>query len=368
MFRRNDAVRIFIALSLCAVGANVVLAHDGDHQHHGAIAQAITDRAQVLVDSMGDKPPRFGGEQRLLFDFDDPQRREMGFFPLSMQTTAGVRLGAMSRDSRRAVHGLLGAVLGDQGYLRVQLIQSLEDVLRRTDTGGFGLRRLPDDYSIQIFGHPGREAPWGMKFQGHHLSVNATVDGDHIRATPMFLGVNPAEVRAGPSMGLRVLAPQQDLAFQLLRSLSPEQQVAAWPERDLDRRAILQQGPVSPVGPSEGIAGKAMTEAQQVLLFDLVRSYALNVRPEIAGEELRRLTDAGLDRLHFLWRGADNPDTRHYYRIQGPTVLVEFEAVVDSPDAPANHLHTQWRDPERDFGIDLLHDHRQASHEAGDDG
>jgi hypothetical protein len=329
--------------------------------HDAARAQAkLTHEAEALVAAVEARPSF--PPQEVLHAFDDPRRRTIDFLPLQMrQDQRGLRLGAMTLEQRRHTHALLREVLSEEGYLRFVAIRSLEDVLRARATGPVSLRD-PEAYTVQLFGRPSLEAPWAFKLEGHHLSVNATLVDGRFRGTPLFLGANPAEVRAGPDAGLRVLGPQESLARALLASLSAEQRAEAL-EPEFLPGAVIPVGPLRELSPPAGLSAARMTPAQRELLVGLVASFAANLRADFAAEELERLEQAGIEQLRFLWRGATEPGEEFSYLVVGPTVALQLDAIDDSPGSGANHLHSLWRDPERDFGADLLLRHYAEDHE-----
>jgi hypothetical protein len=222
-----------------------------------------------------------------------------------------------------------------------------------------GLRRDPGNYSVSVFGTPGGSRPWGWRLEGHHLSLNFTlVPGKPIAVTPAFLGANPAEVHAGASKGLRTLGREQDLGHALARGMNEAQRrrmiIAARSLGDIVAGPGRGEDLTSPAGvPAAGLEG-----AQRDRLVRLVEEYARNMRTELADDELRRIREAGLERLHFAWAGPTEPGQPHYYRIHGPTVLIEF----DNTQNDANHIHTVYRDLRRDFGADLLRAHYIDGH------
>jgi hypothetical protein len=232
-------------------------------------------------------------------------------------------------------------------------------VLRQLETFG-GLMRDPENYSVTVFGSPDSTgAPWGWRLEGHHLSLNFTlVPGKPVAVTPAFFGANPAEVRSGPLKGLRTLAREQDLGRALAQGMDAGQR----------RRMIIAAQSlgdiVSGPGREESLASQAglpavdLAPAQRELLMQLVEEYARNMRPEVADEHLRRIREAGVERLHFAWAGPVDPGHAHYYRIHGPSVLIEF----DNSQNDANHIHSVWHDPRNVFGADLLRAHYERGH------
>lgn len=317
--------------------------------------------ARDFVQSLETRPPVI--PQSYLHEFDAPRRTTIDYLPLVARADQhGVRIGLLSLPQRRSGHGMLRSLLSSEGYLRVQAIRSLEVTLAATDVIA-GFARDADAYTFQFFGDPNRDEPWAMKFEGHHLSLNATVVDGVMRGTPLFLGASPAEVRTGPDAGLRVMAPQRDLARALVASFTPDQRISAVKPEFVPGDTIPVGVPVE-LGRPAGLPAREMTPGQQQLLVRVVVSFARNLNTELADEALRRLDANGVDALHFLWRGGlDVGDTFSYW-IQGPTVAIQFDMIEDGPGVEANHIHALWRDPSQDFGEDLLRAHYEQHHES----
>jgi Protein of unknown function (DUF3500) len=292
--------------------------------------------------------------RRAAFSFDHKERLNWHYVPRGRE---GISFKEMSPAARAAAHELMKASLSAVGYSKAVNVIRLEEVLRQTETLG-SLLRDPEKYYVTVFGTPG-PTPWGWRFEGHHLSLNFTVaPGQPIAVTPAFMGANPADVRGGSLKGLRTLGAEQDLGRTLALSLDADQQ----------RRMLIGDRSLGDIvsGPSRreslgapvGLPLADMRGDQQALAIRLVEEYARNMRSEMADEELRRLREAGPERVHFAWAGPLAPGQAHYYRLHGPTLLIEF----DNTQNDANHIHSVWRGPQNDFGVDLLRAHYEHSH------
>jgi hypothetical protein len=264
----------------------------------------------------------------------------------------------MSAAARAAAHELMKTSLGAAGYDKAVNVMRLDGVLRELETFG-GLRRDPDNYFVSLFGTPGTRAPWGWRLEGHHLSLNFTiVPGKSIAVTPAFLGANPAEVRRGPLNGLRALGREQDLGRALAQAMdAARRRRMLIAERSLGD-IVSGPGRVDSLRQPAGIPAAELTPAQRERLERLLDEYVRNMRADVADQELRGIRDAGLERLHFAWAGPLEPGHAHYYRIHGPTVLIE----LDNTQNDANHIHSVWHDPANGFGADLLRAHYQHGH------
>jgi hypothetical protein len=288
------------------------------------------------------------------FPFDDPERTNWAYVP---RARAGIPLKDMDTAQRAAAFGVLGTGLSERGTRLARGVIELEGTLRLLE-GGLGSlvgpRRDPELYYLTLFAGPGGATPWGWRFEGHHLSVNVTDLGPHGQlVAPLFMGANPARVPSGPREGHRLLAAEEDLAFELLRMLDPQQRARATIAAQTFGDIVTRSDPtVRPVALA-GLPAAEMTAAQQQQLRRLLDVYAGRMADSSASRQLRRIEEAGFARLHFAWAGAHQPGQPHYYRIHGPTVLVEY----DNSQSGANHIHTVWRDLENDFGGDLLRRH-----------
>jgi hypothetical protein len=294
------------------------------------------------------------GRARAVFPFGDRERLNWHYVPRSRE---GVPFKAMPAPARTAAHELMKVSLSAVGYGKAVGVIQLEEVLRRLET--FGFSRDPENYAFTVFGTPGAAGPWGWRVEGHHLSLNFTlVPGRPVAVTPAFLGANPAEVPSGPRKGLRVLAAEQDLGRALVRSLTDGQRtrtvIAAQSLGDI----VTGPGRADSLATPAGLPLADMTGEQRSLAVQLIEAYARNLRSELAEHELGRMREAGLERVHFAWAGPLDPGRAHYYRLHGPTLLVEF----DNTQNNANHIHSVWHDPRRDFGQDLLRAHYERGH------
>ena len=240
----------------------------------------------------------------------------------------------------------------------------MEGILRDLEGPDRRLARDPDEYLVSVFGSPSASGTWGWRVGGHHLSLHFTVvGGAAVAGSPAFFGANPAEVREGPRAGLRPLGSQEDAARVLLMSLDAAQRTTAIlsdvAPRDIVTGAELDISPLSPPGLRAGM----LSAQQRTLLMDLIEVYTSHMADDLAAQRMERLHRAGLDGITFAWAGDVAPGGPHYYRVQGPTFLIEY----DNTQNDANHIHSVWRDFEGDFGEDLLRQHMQDVHHGGED-
>jgi hypothetical protein len=283
---------------------------------------------------------------------DDGARRWIEYRPRSRP---GVCLADLDRPGHKAAHRLLATALSTHAYAQAATIMALEEVLDRAEGGSRG--RYSNDYWVAVFGDPDPDGHWAWRFEGHHLSVTMTVAGDRVSPAPLFLGANPASVRYAGHPVLRPLALEEDLARALLDAVGPAERELAIVSDDAPRDILSGTSPrVDPRTGPVGLPGGRLDTAAQALLGRLLAVYLDRLVPELAAAEWARLAPAD---LHFAWAGSPGPGAGHYYRIQGPDLLIEY----DNTQHQANHAHTVMRRPHSDFGEDILAAHR--AHESG---
>ncbi len=287
--------------------------------------------------------------------FDGPERENWHFVPMER---AGLPLDQMKPHQQPLAMGLLATALSHRGFLKATTIMSLEQVL--ADIEKAPDKRNPAKYYFAIFGLPGDKNAWGWRVEGHHLSLNLTVrDAQVVSASPTFFGANPAEVRDGPRRGLRVLASEEDLARDLVQAvIAAGRKEVTFTDRvpaEILTSADRQAKQLDPVG----VLFTDLAPAQQTALRLLVATYAERLRPELAAHDLARIAAASWDKLRFGWAGGTAVGQACYYRVQGPTFLIEAVNTQNN----ANHIHTVWRDFAGDFGRDRLGEHyREDDH------
>ncbi|HLZ71390.1 MAG TPA: DUF3500 domain-containing protein [Dehalococcoidia bacterium] len=353
-------------------------------------------------------------EQRAKAAFGFPDEEERRRWYYTPTDHGGLTLGAMTPAQQQQTLRLVASGLSVPGYNVASTIIGLENVLdqsegwrvrfmRDRDPNGRG--RDPLLYYISIFGEPGGTAAWGWRFGGHHISLHYTVvDGGIVATLPSFFGANPAEAPlVGPGT-LRPLAGEEDLGRELLHALDAEQRAVAviapaapW-DLVIGNRPTVAEGMTPPLGweifreqyddagmeerrrrhertiaalgvtaeqieafryskTAKGLPAARMNAAQKQLLAALLHQYTDRMPEEIAARERERVSGV-LDQVSFAWAGGAERRQPHYYRLQGPRLLVEYDNTQDG----ANHIHSVWRDPEGDFGADLLAQHYAVSH------
>jgi hypothetical protein len=314
------------------------------------------DPASVMADAATRFLASLTPEQRAraTFAFADEERDNWHYIPRERK---GLALREMTPAQKHLASALLSAGLSQQGFIKAETIMSLEDVLRILEKGQ-GPERDPEKYYFSVFGQPSAGGTWGYRVEGHHLSQNYTVVEGRVAGAPSFFGANPAEVLEGPRKGLRTLAGEEDLGRELIRSLDPEQRRVAIVNTEAykeiltaaDRQAALS-------GQPSGLPASQMNPQQFALLMALLEEYARNMPERIEQAREEEIRTAGRN-IHFAWAGGVAKGEPHYYRVQSPAFLVEYDDTQNN----ANHIHSVWRDFHGDFGRDLLKLHYQASH------
>ncbi|MGH9838055.1 MAG: DUF3500 domain-containing protein, partial [Blastocatellia bacterium] len=313
-------------------------------------AAAMADGANKFLASLNAEQ-----KAKATFGFDDEQRFDFHFIP---RPRKGVPLKELNEAQRKLAMDFLKTGFSAGGYQQATQVISLEPILAEIEGASRRFPRDPELYYVSIFGTPSAKTTWGWRFEGHHLSFNFTVvKGELIANTPLFFGSNPAEVRQGDRKGLRVLAGEEDMGRNLVGALDEKQRAVAIFDKtapsDILSLANRKANPLKP----EGIAATQFTKQQKELLTKLIDEYLQPMPPDVAAERLKKLKDAGMDKIFFAWAGGTGKGEPHYYRVQGPTFLIEY----DNTQNNGNHIHSVWRDFNGDFGADLLQAHYQAT-------
>jgi hypothetical protein len=289
------------------------------------------------------------------FSLEDQERQNWFYTPVLRK---GITIKDMDPAQRQLANVLLSAGLAQQGLLKVANIISVEPILREVEQGR-GPVRDAELYYFTLFGKPDAHAPWAWRFEGHHISLHYTVSGDGLVAsTPSFLGSNPAEIQHGPRKGLRALANEEDLGRAFVKSLDDKQRATAVVSDQAPRDILSTNGrKADPVTPA-GLQANRLGQKQADLLMNLLKDYATNMPADIAAARMDRVRAGGFGNIYFAWAGQFEHLQPHYYRIQGPNFLIEYDCTQNN----ANHIHSVWRDFKGDFGQDLLAQHYDRGH------
>jgi hypothetical protein len=282
------------------------------------------------------------------FKYDDPERLNWHFIPRERK---GLPLKALEGAPLLAAQQLIRSGLSEAGYDQALNVMSLEEVLYLIEPGERAYRRDrrdPNKYYISVFGEPAATGLWGWRLEGHHLSLNFSVkDGQVISSTPEFFGANPGSIEAGKGREIRVLGPEEDIARQILKLCTPEQQKLCWVSKEAPGEVPGPNEPQAAVKDAVGLRYGQMSPDQQKLLKELLDEYLKNLPDDVESERRQKLNEAGIDKIAFAWYGEPDLHQAHHYRVQGPTFVIEYNNTQNN----ANHVHSMWRNLQGDFAL-----------------
>lgn len=352
--------RAFLGSSAGVVGGSLVAAHGMEAQSHSSQSAGIRhhniDAVSVMTRAANHFLAALSPEQRAkaTFAFADDERMDWHYIPKERK---GLTIGEMAPYQRHLASALLASGLSQTAYIKAVTIMSLEEVLKTMENDS-GARRNPEKYHFTIFGTPSDSGTWGWRVEGHHLSQNYTVVKGQVVDGPSFFGSNPAEVRQGPRKGLRVLADEDDMGFQLIGALDePLQKMAIVDGKAYGDILSAAKREAALAGQPTGIYAGKLNPRQFDLLRALTELYAGNLPEELSRRRMQQIDQAGRS-AYFAWAGGIHPGDPHYYRVQTSAFLIELDDTQDG----ANHIHSVWRDLKDDFGGDLLRAHYETSH------
>jgi len=317
-----------------------------------AAENTMSDAASELIASLNSEQT-----SAATFSLNTDEHLRWHFVPDEIFARNGLPLGAMTDDQQQLARQLLQTGLSQRGYLTASAIIELERVLAVLEPNG-RFRRDNENYRVSIFGEPSASGTWAWRFEGHHLSLHfQIVAGDLTVSTPSFFGSNPAHVTEAAQTpeqeNQRVLGAREDAGRALVSSMSEAQKAQAVlpgaAPRDIATGASF---PIDPLTPA-GIQASELTSAQLQALRDLISVYSSAMTEEIARKRWARIEADGIEAVSFAWAGPLEVGEPHYYRVQGPSFLIEYDNVQNG----ANHVHSVWRDFDGDFGEDLLRQH-----------
>lgn len=356
--------KFIITLSFIIIVSMPVLVHSANQ------AFEISIKANAFLDSLD--------ESQLIIakiPLGSNKRAEWTNLPNIMMQPAGLLIKDMNQKSRKALHRLMRATLSSQGYSKITGVMLLDDLLQEIEMQDWRANKERNDfvrtfskpmakafistrdyenYSVAVFGKPS-DPSWGWRITGHHLAANFTLVNGKIAFTPIFLGSNPMEVQNGRYAGIRVLANEGVLGIEFMQSLNKEQRL----------KAIINNGSVKDIfeGPGrrkslqkyEGILATDLTKKQNHLLEKLIGEFINNAKSQAASSQYD-LIKKTWDELWFSWQGPVDADSKFYYRVHGPRLLIEYSRVDN------NHDHMIIRDPSNDYGEGWLEKHYEEHH------
>lgn len=334
----------FVALSAVAGLAYVAQQTDASGSNMVSAAQAFTSSLNAEQ------------KKQATFDFDSDERFNWHFIPLQDKKTRkytrkGLPMEEMTPAQKKAALALVKAGTSEAGNIAVTTIMSLEAILLEQEGPKSAMVRNPGWYFFTIFGTPSKTGKWGWRVEGHHLSMNFTMEGVQVvSASPCFFGANPAEVKGGPNKGKRILPEAEDYARDLFKSLDGEQKEVAHQAKHFDEPGARLKSPK--IEKALGLAASKMTKEQKGMLLNVIKSYTSRMPADVAAQEMKQVRQGGLDNVYFAFTGATEAGKGFTYRVHGPTFLVEFLNIQqDGAKNPANHIHSCWRRIKGDFGL-----------------
>ncbi len=320
-------------------------------------AQDLSEKATHFLNSLSAEL-----RAKAQFPLEDPERYNMNYVPIPRK---GPTFNDFNDVQAAAAIDLLRASLSAEGFHKTEEIRSLEKVLRIIENNDNDKmpdgrpRRDPMNYHISIFGDPTSSTPWGWRFEGHHLSLNFTSNGNEISsATPTFFGTNPGIVRSTEYKGKEVLRQEAVLGFALVNSMTEDQLTTVLYSKDAPGDILSLTAKKTGTFEPNGISYSQLTATQREIFDALLETYLDNYEMRFATDFRDKIKKAGIENLHFAWAGSLSPGAGHYYRIQGPMLLIEY----DNTQNNANHVHEVVRDLTNDYGADVLAKHYQEDH------
>ncbi|NJO25158.1 MAG: DUF3500 domain-containing protein [Bacteroidia bacterium] len=288
------------------------------------------------------------------FSFTDDERYNWFYTPVERK---GIPLKELNDGQRKAGLDLLHTALSDAGFVKTTAVMQLELVLREVENRPANdEHRHPEKYYFSVFGTPAADSIWGWRFEGHHVSFNFSSENNQlVSGTPGFLGSNPAIVLSGPEKGKQILKDETELGLAMLRSLDADQLKKAIINESAPAEILTANNRKAMITGQTGIAYNELNNSQQKIFMQLLSIYIHRYTLLFAMGMMQDIESAGLNNLRFAWAGEQQsgPGHPHYYRIQGPTIIIEY----DNTQNNANHVHTVVRDLKTDFGGDELLEH-----------
>ena len=305
-----------------------------------ADAAGLEAAAQAFLNTLSE-------EQRAtaMLALDDPKRPNWSNLPASALRRNGVRIGDLDDAQSAAMHRFLAAALSADGYATVVGIVGAEAVLAQTP-GAARRQWSADNYWLAFFGEPAADKKWGWQFGGHHLAVNVTVVAGRSYLSPTFLGTEPASYTSGGAT-VAPLDAHLHAGLTLVNALDDQARAAAM-VNNRPRELWTGAGKDGVIPPTEGSNVAAWTAAQQQLLLDAIMRW-VGLLDAASSEARIAEIQADLGNTHFAWYGPVDGSGSVYYRIQGPSLILEF-AIQGNLGSDAGHYHSIYRNPTNEYG------------------
>lgn len=356
---------------------NTTHTHDGSTHSHATVpktsrsAEQMTVAGKAFINSLSDNQ-----KKELIYNFEsDSLRTYWTNAPTHSQARNGLPIGRFSIKQRELLHKLLIASTSSQGYYKIWGAIQGDDELKLegenrelTSEKFFGKNQSLGaiGYYLSFYGNPVTDSKWGYMLTGHHLATNFTVIDGKTTFVPMFYGSDPARISHGQHAGYTFLPQERNRGWELFNSLTKTQQ---------QKTVIAEEYPSNKFGPidfkgpgkkdvkieNRGIRGDELTASQQKLLWVLIEEYVRNADFDVAEEWLKRIKNDGFKKLYFMWMGPQNGDEKIFFRVNGPSILIDFADQRTGFDWNT-HPHTIVRDPSNDYGENWMQRHIEEYH------
>lgn len=343
---------------------------DGTTSTAGTISNTAA-AAEAFLETLSDEQ-----REQLIYAYDDATKTtSWSNFPVTFVTRAGLNLADLTDEQSAAAMEVLEALLSEEGYETVTGIIGGDEFLHEYSSS---TEDSLGQYYIAFFGEPSESGAWEVQFGGHHLGINATLDGaaGDITFAPTHLGSQPAVYTDDDGNEVQPLAGMYETAFAFYDSLTDEQRAELYQGSEVSN-LVCAPGDTCSYPTGTGIAGSELTDEQKTLLLDVIANWVGLSDEETTAEAVARI-EASLDETYVSWSGATEYDMSQgdgiYLQISGPNVYIEFSSQQGSADADVEgyitagwgHIHTIYRDPTNDYANSVTQ--QQASAMGGGPG